>query len=293
MKTFLFGAGASYGSDVGGTPPLGPGLFDELTRFNPDGWGTIRGTLAATFRADFEEAMKSVSEHALAPLQRAMAAYFFQFQPRRTNLYFELAQRAARAKWRGAFGTLNYERLLEMSLLAAGLKPTVGDNTAQIEICLPHGCCHVFCEGVRATASGVSFTGFGVQTDGPVKVIGDAGEHRARILQDAFPPVMSYFEPAKRTTSGHSFIEGQRTRWSELAARASTIVIVGVRVRPHDSHLWDDLARTKARIVYCGGPSGASEYSSWASSARKGEKDRILSGYFKSDFGEICREAGL
>ena len=94
---FLFGAGASYGSNIQGTPPLGAGLFEELRRFNPDAWGSISGDLATRFRSDFEEGMKSVAPHALASLQRAMAAYFFDFVPRASSLYVELARRIVRS----------------------------------------------------------------------------------------------------------------------------------------------------------------------------------------------------
>ncbi|MBI1986755.1 MAG: hypothetical protein HYS70_00180 [Nitrospinae bacterium] len=294
---FLFGAGASYGSDSQNTPPLGAGLFDELRRFNPDTWGTIGGALATEFRQDFEQAMKSVNPQALASLQRAMAAYFFQFAPRTSSLYFQLAQRIVASKgWSGAGCTLNYERLLEVSLLASGIRTFVGERApglSGVELCLPHGCCHLFCDAVQGTAAGVSFHGFGVQTDGPVTVIADPQKHRARILGDAFPPVMSYFEPAKQTTAGRSFIEGQRNRWAALATSAKTIVVVGVRVRPHDNHIWKPLSSTSARIVYCGGPSGSPEYLSWASAARAGRADRVLNGYFRDEFATICAEAGL
>ena len=77
---FLFGAGASHGSDVAGTPPLVSRLFDELARFNPPGWGSMDQTTASSFRRDFEDATRRLSEtnpHAMPPLQRAMAAYFF------------------------------------------------------------------------------------------------------------------------------------------------------------------------------------------------------------------------
>ncbi len=294
---FLFGAGASYGSDTQSTPPLGGGLFDELRRFNTDAWGTITGNLADEFRRDFEEAMKTVAPYALAPLQRAMAAYFFEFTPRNSSLYFELARRIAGARdWSGAACTLNYERLLELSLIAAGVHPFVGQPPAvlpNMELCLPHGCCHIFCDAVRGTAHGVSFNGFGVQTNGPVTVIGNPLQHRDRVLHDAFPPVMSYFEPSKRTTAGRSFIDRQRARWRELATNATTLVIVGVRIRPHDNHVWAPIASAAARIVYCGGSSGASEYRAWAAIARAGRADRILGGYFRDEFPEICAEAGL
>ncbi len=294
---FLFGAGASYGSDTLGTPPLGPGLFDELQRFNPDGWGTIAGKIATEFRSDFEEAMKLIASHALAPLQRAMAAYFFQFTPRTSNLYFELANRITGAEgWLGAACTLNYERLLELSLFRNGIQPFSGDPPADsigLELCLPHGCCHIFCDSVKGVAGEVTFDGFSIQTDGPVTVVGDRGEHRTRILQDSFPPVMSFFEPNKRTTTGRSFIETQRARWRELAANADVVLIIGVRVRPHDDHIWDPIADAEARLVYCGGPTGASEYRSWAAATRLGRSDRVLEGYFREEFDVICEEAGL
>ena len=100
---FLFGAGASYGSDTQGTPPLGADLFEELRRFNPDAWGSISGDLAERFRSDFEEGMKSVPSRALAPLQRAMAAYFFDFKPRTSSLYVELVRRSMHAELRASF----------------------------------------------------------------------------------------------------------------------------------------------------------------------------------------------
>lgn len=292
----LLGAGASYGSDRSDTPPLGEGLFGELRRFNPDGWGTLQGDIEARFRTDFEDGMRHLEPQALAPLQRAMAAYFFKFQPRRSSLYFELAQRMLRANWIGALCTLNYERLLELSMLGAGLQPYIGNIPAGrsgVELCLPHGCSHIFCDAARGMASSVVFNGFAVQTDGPVTVISDPRAHRARVLQDAFPPVMSYFEPAKRTTAGRSFIEGQRARWRDLAANAETIVVVGVRVRPHDDHIWAPIAATNARVVYCGGPAGAPEYSTWAAETRANRGDVVLPGYFREEFGRICREAGV
>ena len=58
----LFGAGASYGSDSLGMPPLGADLFDELQRFNPPGWGSLPSNMSNVFRNDFEEGMKKYIE---------------------------------------------------------------------------------------------------------------------------------------------------------------------------------------------------------------------------------------
>jgi hypothetical protein len=298
---FLFGAGASFGSDVQGTPPLGPGLFDDLRRLRPDSWGTITGTLAEHFRSNFEDTLNEVPQTALGPLQRAMAAYFFEFTPRPSNLYVALARRIASLPgWSGAACTLNYERMLEMSFLAAGLRPFVAQprtSATQVgfELCFPHGCCHWFCDADAIHARpGVYFRAMAVQFNTRrVSVISDPQQHRDRILHNAIPPVMSYFEPMKRTTAGHLFIEEQRARWRALALAAATIVIVGVRVRPHDEHVWAPVAASTARVVYCGGARGASEYQVWAATARTGRADLVLNGYFRDEFATICTEAGL
>jgi hypothetical protein len=193
------------------------------------------------------------------PLLRVMGGYFFQFTPRPTNLYVALAQRIrAVSAWSIALCSLNYERLLELSLSAAGIQPAVGGpsrQASQVELCLPHGCCHLFCDSVRAISGMVSFAGAQVQTNGPITVVSNPAHHRARIEQDAMPPVMSYFEPSKRTTSGVSFIEAQRALWEELAKGTTTLIIVGVKVRDHDHHIWDPVASTVARVIYCAGPS--------------------------------------
>ena len=152
----------------------------------------------------------------MPPLQRAMAAYFFNFAPRPSNLYRRITRRIIRSNWDGALSTINYDRLLELSLIEGGLWPIVGRsrmNSSEIEICLPHGYCHVFCESVRASSSMVSFAGPLVTTNGHVKVISDLIEFQSRIQNDAFPAVMSNFEPEKKTTSGANFIENQRNRY--------------------------------------------------------------------------------
>jgi len=130
-----------------------------------------------------------------------MAAFFFNFVPGSTNLYINLAERIKHNKWKGSLATLNYERLLEISLVSSGIRPVVGrkaelDN--EIELCLPHGCCHLFCDSVKGTAKGISFSGPNVTTSGLVKAIINPNEFSSRIANDAFPPVMSYFDHAKR-----------------------------------------------------------------------------------------------
>lgn len=295
----LFGAGASYGSDSIGTPPLGAALFDELQHFNPPGWGRLPSDISDVFLDDFEAGMRNLSKsksHAMPPLQRAMAAYFFNFIPRTTNLYVQLGRRIVDSKWKGAIATLNYERLLELSLLHVGLQPvvnTVPQGERHIELCLPHGCCHIFCETARGGSRAVSMSGVGISTSGRIIVITNPSEFLARITRDAFPPVMSYFEPQKRTTSGVNFIRSQRARWTSLVSEASIITLIGIRVRSDDEHIWNPLTQTKGELIYCSGARAAEEFDDWKRKFRSNADDRIIPDYFAESFDQICSEVGL
>lgn len=294
----LFGAGASFGSDVLGTPPLGQKLFQALRGFNPPGWGALPASLAAAFEADFEAGMVEIASthpHAMPVVQRAMAAYFFNFVPRPQNLYVTLAQRLRRVKWDGAIATLNYERLLELSLAASNLQPVVGSPSSpgrSVELVLPHGCCHIFCDSVRGMAAAVSFAGNAVTTDGPVSVIADPVQYNQRINGDAFPPVMSYFEPKKQTTSGASFIRHQREQFRELAQAAPAIAVVGIKVRPTDDHIWGPLGAAPGSVLYCAGPWAAVEYRAWQASVRPRAPDTALDAYFAEALDQICAHVG-
>jgi len=107
---------------------------------------------------------------------------------------------------------------------------------------------------------------------------------------DAFPPVMSYFEPSKRTTSGANFIESQRKRFAELVEGAEKIAIIGLRVREHDKHIWEPLSKTSAKIIYCAGNSAGDEFKKWSNKNREKKTDfLVLNSYFNEGFEEIMK----
>lgn len=328
----IFGAGASYGS--GDTrfgwnadcaqklPPLGAKLFTELQNFDPTGWGGLPSELSKKFIDDFEAGMKNLSTSSpynMAPLQRAMASYFFQFRATTDNLYYKLAQRIKAGNWQGAIVTLNYERLLELSLGNLAIKMGCNNpNTPyQVELCFPHGCCHLFCESIQGIdkfwkfkgAGGIALkpggffgwnkagqpivSGINVSTYGKTEAIFDPKEHAERIKNDSAPPVMSYFEPLKRTTSGADFIQAQRSRFKDLVNEADNIVIVGIKVREHDEHIWGPLKATNARLIYCSGSDGE-QFKAWKQKYRSGkDKDITLLEYFDKAFDEICNAVEL
>jgi hypothetical protein len=295
----IFGAGASHGSDdTKLTPPLGGiDLFNALVSFNPSGWGKLTETQAQLFQDDFEKGMEAIFKTQPAnmlPLQRAMAAYFFGFKPKASNLYFELAKKITDSNWDGAIATLNYEQLLTISLNAAGNKPFVGKKDEitdkDIEICIPHGSCNIFCTSVQANTTTL-FSNCNV--DGPIKLISKPDEFKKEIENNQIPPAMSYFTPSKDTMSGVSFIENQRKRLEELIEEAATICIVGIKTRLHDEHIWEPLLKTDANIIYCSGKTAGEEFKSWSEKFRADKNDEILFSYFDDAFQKICSSIGL
>ena len=297
----LFGAGASFGSGEVSPkpPPLGADLYPVLRRLFPTVWGGLSEEKVRELQNDFEAGIQRVqrdNSHALPPLQRAMASFFFDFYPGNSNIYRQLARKIAATSWDGALVSLNYERLLELSLTLEGVQPFKGNppNAGRsVDICLPHGCCHIFCESVRGTGAGISFSGSGISTRGQVKIVADRAEFVRRIRTDAFPPVMSYFDPLKMTTSCVNFIESQRERYDNLIQGARKVVIVGVRVRTHDTHIWSALSATQGEVIYCSGLSGAKEFNQWSQEQRASKTSVPLSSYFADSFPKICGAVDL
>jgi len=299
MDMIIFGAGASFGSDTSNTPPLGDKLLNSLIQFSPNACGKLTEEQKGLFSSDFEQGMQQLSDsnpYMMPPLQRAMAAYFFHFVPYENNLYRKLSYKIKQSGRKVALATFNYERLLELSLIQGGLQPVVGSEpnaSNKIELCLPHGCCHLFCDVARGDSNAVSFNPFIVKTNcAEPSVISNPEEFYNRIT-DAFTPIMSYFEPQKRTSSGENVITAQRDRYKELVLGASKIAIIGLKLRPHDVHIWNPLDETQATIIYCSGKEAGDEFQNWANQNRSDRCNIILKGYFEQHFSDICNELGI
>jgi hypothetical protein len=290
----LFGAGASFGSDNNGVPPLGMNLFSALCQFNPSTWGSLTQSYASTFRDDFEKGMLKVATerpHDLPILLKAMSAFFYNFKPFQNNLYLKLANKLKVSNKQIAFSSLNYERFFEISFNSAGHKLCIGGPINNgFELNLPHGCCNLFCESVKATAGAVNFSGIDVQTNGEIKFVSDTNEFQNRINNDAFPPVMSYFEPQKRSTSGHKFLLSQRSRYQELVNEAEKIIIIGVKIRDHDTHIWDPIKNSNGKLVYCSGSSEQNQFDFWTNSYRINKQSKFINGFWSDKFDDVFEE---
>ena len=307
---FVFGAGASHGSQKCAVPPLGGcDLFNALARFDPAGWGGVDPDLAKIFRRNFEEGMANVRDTRRTVLQRELARYLFGFEPSGGNLYLKLAKRIKRyragapALWPGAFATLNYDRLLPSALTRANLRfDLYGASSNALELCAPHGLCNLFPSRVRydpnvfidpGNPPVVFEAGSRIEFDKP-PVLFESPSDFALAVNWPFPPVMSYYEPLKESTVQMEWLEGRRERFRTLVMSAEKIAIVGVRVHAEvDRHIWEPLASTPAKLLYCSGK--ADEFRYWRqTSGRKDQADIVLDGlYFKEGFAQILGFADL
>jgi hypothetical protein len=296
MNLIIFGAGASYGSDTCNIPPLGANLFNALNT-----WGSLPYEYKVALQNDFEQGIQKISQERsvlLAPLQRSMALFFFNFGIRTNNLYNVIAERIKKTGWnlRGSLVTLNYEKMLPMALNHNNLRPVLLPlnnqmQTNEIEICLPHGICNLFVSGVRATR-GVTFTA-GVMFDGPPECVDNQYQFQYRVINDVIPPIMSYFEPQKSNCSGGNFIGSMRRRYQELVLHADKIAIIGLKVRSFDIHIWEPLSKTNAELIYYSGKQGIKEFSDWCGRERVGKANKNVEGYFSQCFDSLCTEIGI
>ena len=298
---FLFGAGASYGSQSSAVPPLGCDLFEALRRFDPGGWGALDDDSAQLFRQDFERGMSGLPGYLFQSLQLTLAHYLFSFEPSGGNLYRQLAKRIRkyenrkRQVWRGAFSTLNYDRLLQSAMIESGIRTyLVSPRVDHYELCVLHGLCNLFSANVQAP---------GIQMLDPSCSIEDTNlnlEHDLVTTQAAFaqkcsfglPPIMSFYEPSKRSSMHPKWLEGRRQRFSQLIAGAERISVVGVRVHKVDTHIWEPLRSTSAKVLYCAPE--IKEFLIWRNENRLGgDDDQIAQGTFREKFCQVLDFVGL
>ena len=290
MNLIFLGAGASHGSDIANTPPLGNRLFDELADFDPQCWGKLPQEWQEEFREDFEAAMLGFLTQGFfgAPLQWKMAEYFFKrFIISPTNIYIKLLSMIRRSLQEFSIATLNYDTLLFQAAVRANVSLAVGspeNDQDKLSLCLPHGSSILCCEGIKGS-SGVSYS-YGVGTGGRVRIFRDNADFDNEMATNVFPPVMSYFEPNKHTVSCSNYIKSQREIFKDWVGSAAAIAIVGVNVRPIDSHIWEPISLTKAHILYIGGMEGGGTFKTWATNQNL-EHYSIIPDYFAEGISEL------
>jgi hypothetical protein len=139
-------------------------------------------------------------------------------------------------------------------------------NSESIPVWKLHGSCNMFSYGIPAS-QGISY-GTGILWEGGVQAFLDTNQIIQHCLvQTALAPVMCLYMRGKPLSVSPSVIRKLQRDWIRQVEAASIIVCIGVRPLPEDTHIWEPLRATKARIYFIG-DQGALE--SWCESSRRG-----------------------
>lgn len=254
---FLFGAGASAFSELNQPyprpphplPPLGNQLFKKMKErgYIPD---NLPKDLHARFEENFEEGMDrltALSSDEYARFQIRLAVYLAQFSPSPENYYVQLCKIIISKKIDCVFSTLNYDLMIEEALELA----TCYDSS----VLKPHGSIN-FLPRYSGSMQDVCLQGFSgddvscrVKIVSREKVIEFCQENESK--NNPLTPVMSYYQPDKKSKICSAFIQQERTRWENALKESQILYIVGVAFNKNDTHIWQTITKSgcEVRIV--------------------------------------------
>lgn len=292
-KVVLFGAGASHGSgDVHPCPtPLGNMLYKELkTRF-PSTWGKLPSQIDKVFISNFEDGMyilvnrKEQSEK-VPQLVRDMAKYFIEFKfTNNENLYHKFVRELKDTTKGIVYGTLNYDILFEQGLETNNLLPIYFEELPDKILLLKlHGSCNFLPpKGFECTDS--RFRGNVKFIDYPIRVASPEETIQFCYSDSSISPTMCLYTKLKIAQFGHGQIEKIRQLWNKYVTNAEKILIIGARWHEEDTHIWDLLSETRAKLAFIGSKDSFDE---WTNSRRDINSSEYL-GYSWTD----CFDAGI
>lgn len=291
---FLFGAGASFGAGdiIPERPPLGSQLYSSLATIYPHTWGDLPAEVKLKFEADnFESGMGTLYERysqVVPQLIREMAVYLIQFRPSSAHsLYCNLIRylRDNNLLHQTLFSTLNYDCILEFSLLRQGINITYFDEGTEhtFPVWKLHGSCNMFSKDVKA--SGILYSK-GVVFEGGLEAYMDIGtvvEHC--LVNQALAPAMCLYMKGKPLQISPSVILGLQNLWRNQITEAGKVFCIGINPWPEDDHIWAPLSQTQAHLYFVG---DRDSFKAWTSKYRSGPSE-FLAPYFHPGYELIER----
>jgi hypothetical protein len=283
--TFLFGAGASYGAGhtlPTGTP-LGEKLYDALASEYPGTWGPtslIGRRYADGLRANFEQTFTDEISRWIPAIDVVdafcdVARIFAKFSLDGTgdDLYTRLLAflKSRDLLATATFASLNYECLFELA--AAGLGLCVNyfartEDPSALQVLKLHGSCNFITDDLSQWRAHLtnpgSFLGCRINALSPrnLQKVLDS-KFRERAYNCYFYPILSLYAVGKNTHLAPEKIEEFRNAWSEEAAQATHLVVIGVRFNSRDSHITGPVTHSQAQTVLYVGSS--QDFEQWHS----------------------------
>lgn len=228
--------------------------------------------------------------HDVPILLRCMADNFARFRPLERNAYTRLLDHlGARGAVQGTyFASLNYDCLFEYAARHYDFTIDYFASAPTTESTLTcwkvHGSCNFIPTDVSGQPSAVSFSASSVIFDSGIVPI-DAAKVGGFVVKNAFYPAMAVYMEGKPLHSCPSAIRQLQSLWSEAVLAAEAVGLIGVRPNPSDDHIWEPLAKTKARIDVIG---NADDYRNWAGSHPSSKRTNIIGDRFARDLSAFA-----
>jgi len=255
-------------------------LFDRLSDLYPAEWGPASSRWAdrEQYRIDFEATFtKTVSRDPpffTPPLTLAeglwpIARYFARFRTTvdGADCYSRLVLALANSGHleEAVFATLNYDCLLEQSILAHGqqieycLREWSAARRGQVQILKLHGSCNFVADIDQHTRAMLTSALVEVtikplwprEVDGQLASLG---------IQNALP-IISQLSFGKEAVLAPAQMQRIRTHWRDAVSAESVLVIIGAACSVQDLHVVDVVRRAPA-VLYVGGDADFGRWSS-------------------------------
>ncbi len=267
MVTLIFGAGASFGSGncYPTNPPLGNDLFNELVKLD-GAFSRLDKKMKNEFKKKgFEEGMALIQNDSsiINPIQKEVASYLSQFKVENDNAYVNLFKSIKEVINDITIVTLNYDLLIEDALRKNLLFIKYElDWKHGVSLLKPHGSCGFLPDLGGMNMSGNTMINCGTFVDG-LKIFRSINkEEIINWCEDPknsdISPVLSMYNKEKRIVINKNFISNIQEIYKKKIENSRMIILIGVKYIEHDTHIWEPIKNSKAK-VYFNSRSGISE----------------------------------
>ncbi|WP_407226332.1 SIR2 family protein [Enterobacter roggenkampii] len=260
MISLLFGAGASFGSELSeNVPPLGNNLFDKLVEIG-GAFFELQEDIKKEFQANgFEKGMLSIpnDSRVINPLQKEMAKYLSSFKPSNENAYLRLFRSLREYTRHVNIITLNYDLLIEYAMFMSGAQKVsygIDRNKRDYSVLKLHGSANfipiypsdIIIENHIAVGCG-SF----VETN----QIGFLSNYEEIVKWCDSPqsaclsPIMCMYNKEKRAVINSKYLESKRADYLEIISKTKKLIVVGVKFIEHDNHIWDVILDSVPEVI--------------------------------------------
>ncbi|MUK79154.1 hypothetical protein GNP84_19975 [Aliivibrio fischeri] len=258
MITFIFGAGASYGSGmtVPYNPPLGNYLFNNLVSLNGEFSRLSKKSRDVFEQYGFEDGMATISNDSqiINPLQKEIACYLSKFQVTNENAYTRLFNKIRNLMPKVNVVTLNYDTLIEQALALNHYHTDYNGSGYGVTVLKPHGSSNFLpkiptgssFENITAVGCRTFFEG--LQTDA-VSTCDEVKQWCNNPQNGSLSPVLSMYEKGKRVVINTELINNIQNKYKSVISESNLVVLIGIKYIPDDTHILQPLENNNSFLL--------------------------------------------